>query len=65
MPGVQKTPEPTRHRAHVHARERRKMLLDLKTSRRHATNGLFGVDFVREFNIENVAEPIQCRLCTR
>ena len=37
------TPEPTRHRAHVHARERRRMLLDLKTSRRHATNGLFGV----------------------
>jgi hypothetical protein len=47
MPGVQKkhlsTPEPTRHRARVHARERRRMLLDLKTSRRHATNGLFGV----------------------
>jgi hypothetical protein len=47
MPGVQKkylsTPELTRHRAHAHARECRRMLLDLKTSRRHATNGLFGV----------------------
>jgi len=43
MPGVQKNTLAPPDRAHVHARERRRMLLDLKTSRRHATNGLFGV----------------------